>query len=269
MPAPGETLQSATVPRHPLYRWLPILFLLAALGLAWALGLNRFLSLATIAENREVLRAFVLDYLLLSLILYALVYLLITVLLIPGAALLTVLGGFLFGWALAAPVTVMAATLGATILFVAARSSFGGLLIRRGGGFLSRLASGFADDAFSYLLFLRLVPLFPFFVVNIAPALCAVKTRTFVLATLIGIVPATFAYAVLGSGLDQIIREELISYERCVRAAGPRQCAMSFNALSLLTPQLIAAFLFLGAMALVAPLLKYRKASRVRQMKHP
>jgi hypothetical protein len=85
MPPPGETLQSEKPHRRPLYRWLPILFLMAALALAWALGLNRFLSLATIAENREVLRAFVLDYLLLSLILYALVYLLITVLLIAAA----------------------------------------------------------------------------------------------------------------------------------------------------------------------------------------
>jgi uncharacterized membrane protein YdjX (TVP38/TMEM64 family) len=269
MPPPGETLQSETPQRRPLHRWLPILFLVAALALAWALGLNRFLSLATIAENREVLRAFVLDYLLLSLILYALVYILITALLIPGAALLTVLGGFLFGWALAAPVTVVAATLGATILFLSARSSFGGLLIKRGGGLVGRLANGFADDAFSYLLFLRLVPLFPFFVVNIAPALCAVKTRTFVLATLIGIIPATFAYAFLGSGLDQIIRAELISYESCVREGGAGECTMSFNALSLLTPQLIAAFLFLGAMALIPPLLKYRKASKLQQMKHP
>jgi uncharacterized membrane protein YdjX (TVP38/TMEM64 family) len=166
-------------------------------------------------------------------------------------------------------VTVLAATLGATVLFLTARSSFGDLLLRRKSRLVSRLASGFSDDAFSYLLFLRLVPLFPFFVVNIAPALCAVKTRTFVLATLIGIIPATFAYAVLGSGLDQIIRTELVSYERCVREGGGGQCEMSIDALSLLTPELIFAFLFLGAMALLPPLLKYRKASKLRQVKHP
>jgi uncharacterized membrane protein YdjX (TVP38/TMEM64 family) len=244
--------------RPQLLRWLPLLLIAAAVALAWGLGWARYLSLSAIAENREGLRSLVSGHLLLSLAVYAVVYFVATALFLPGAALLTVLGGFLFGWAVAAPVTVVSATLGATLLFLVARTSFGDLLARRGGGIVRRLASGFAENAFSYLLFLRLVPLFPFFIVNIAPAFCNIKTRTFVLATMIGIIPATIAYAALGAGLDSIIETELLAYQKCLKAHGAN-CAFAFHPASLLKPELLAAFLFLGVMALLAPWIKRLK----------
>jgi uncharacterized membrane protein YdjX (TVP38/TMEM64 family) len=237
-------------------RFLPLLVVLAAVLGAWVLGLNRYLSFSAIAENREVLRSFVAAHFLLSLAAYGLVYFVATVVLLPGAALLTILGGFLFGWHLAAALTIVAATLGATLIFLVARSSIGDILVKRAGQRINRLARGFAADAFSYLLFLRLVPLFPFFVVNIAPALFNVRTRTFFLATLIGIAPATVAYSILGAGLDSIIRSKLEDHRRCL-AAGGQECALSLEPSALFTAPLIAAFLLLGVTALLPPLLKY------------
>ena len=239
-----------------LGRWLPMLALLLAGIAVWASGLHGYLSLSAIAENRETLRDLVAGNLLVAITAYALIYIAVTALLVPGAALLTILGGFLFGWAVAGVVTVFAATAGATLLFIAARSSFGDLLRRRGGNLVNTLACRFSADAFSYLLFLRLVPLFPFFVVNIAPALCNIKTRTFVLATFIGIIPGTFAYAALGSGLDGIIRSEHLAYRQCVAQQGSDACSFDISPASLLTPELLIAFAVLSLVALVPPLVR-------------
>ena len=107
----------------------------------------------------------------------------------PAAAILTIFSGFLFGWLPGTVFAMLGATGGATLLFLAARTAFGGFLRERVGGFAARLSDGFARDAFSYLLVLRLAPFIPFFVVNIAPALFNVRLRTFVLATVIGILP--------------------------------------------------------------------------------
>jgi uncharacterized membrane protein YdjX (TVP38/TMEM64 family) len=258
--SPSQPMERSHVRR--LGRWLPMLALLVA-GIAfWVSGLPGYLSLSAIAENRETLRGLVAGNMLLAIAAYAFVYLAVTALLVPGAALLTVLGGFLFGWAVAGVVTIFAATTGATLLFLAARSSFGDLLRRRGGNLVNTLACRFSADAFSYLLFLRLVPLFPFFVVNIAPALCNIRTRTFVLATLIGIIPGTFAYATLGSGLDAIIRAEHRAYRQCVAEKGADACSFDISVASLLKPELLAAFALLALLALVPPLMRrlpYRK----------
>jgi uncharacterized membrane protein YdjX (TVP38/TMEM64 family) len=252
--SPSQQMERSHVRR--LGRWLPMLALLLA-GIAfWASGLHRYLSLSAIAENRETLRGLVSGNMFLALTAYALLYVLLTALLVPGTALLTILGGFLFGWVAAGAVTIFAATAGATLLFAVARSSLGDLLRRRGGNLANNIARRFSADAFSYLLFLRLVPLFPFFAVNIAAALCSIRTQTFVLATLIGIIPGTFAYAALGSGLDGIIRSEHLAYRQCVAEKGAGACSFDISAASLLKPELLAAFVLLSLFALVPPLLR-------------
>jgi uncharacterized membrane protein YdjX (TVP38/TMEM64 family) len=259
MSLPSKALDPSVAPKGRQFRrFLPLLAIGAAVAIAWLLGLDRHISLSAIADNRENLREFVADNRALALASYALIYVAATVLILPGAALLTMLGGFLFGWPLAAPVTVISASLGATILFLSARSSFGDLLLKKGGSIAAKLARNFEKNAFSYLLFLRLVPLFPFFVVNIAPALCNIKTRIFVLATVIGIIPATFAYALLGAGLGS----RLDQYQNCVRSGDADSCALAFNPLSLLTTEVIISLALLGVMALIPPLLNRFKASK-------
>ena len=221
-------------------RWGPLVVRVAVAAVVFATGTYDYLSLATIADHRDALQDFVSQHRLGAVAGYGLVYVATVALSIPGAALLTVLGGFLFGWLVAGALVVAAATVGATLVFLIARTSLGDVLARRAGPRLSALAKGFRDDAFSYLLFLRLVPAFPFWLVNLAPALLGVPLPTFVGATLVGIVPGTFAYAFLGSGFDSIIAEQTAVYEACV-AAGRSDCEMTFEAGALLTPELIVA----------------------------
>jgi uncharacterized membrane protein YdjX (TVP38/TMEM64 family) len=106
------------------------------------------------------------------------------------------------------------------------------------------------------------VPLFPFWLVNIAPALVAVKLKTFVAATFIGIIPGTFAFAILGSGLDSIIAAQTVSYERCVAVEGAANCVLDLDPATELTPQIVAAFAALGIAALIPVALKRIKARK-------
>ncbi len=97
------------------------------------------------------------------------------------------------------------ATIGASLLFLATRSAFGGFLRQRVDGIVKGLADGFRDNAFGYLLVIRLAPIFPFFAVNIAAALLDITLAQFVGATFLGILPGTFAYAYLGQGIDSVL----------------------------------------------------------------
>jgi uncharacterized membrane protein YdjX (TVP38/TMEM64 family) len=126
-----------------------------------------------------------------------------------------------------------------------------------------KLARGFREDAFSYLLFLRLVPLFPFWLVNIVPALCGVGVVPFVAATALGIVPATFAFALFGAGLDSAIAAQESSYQACL-ASRDAPCRLDFDLAATATPQLIAALVVLGVIALVPLAVKRFRAARAR-----
>ncbi len=140
---------------------------------------------------------------------------------LPGAGVLTLAGGFLFGWFLGGVAAIIAATAGAAIIFLIAKTSVGELLAARAGPWLERLRDGFQENAFSYLLFLRLVPIFPFWLVNLAPALLGVSFSTYVLATVIGIIPGSFAYAIAGKGLDSVIAAQQAMHQSCLAKMGP------------------------------------------------
>jgi len=188
-------------------RRLVPLGLLAAAWIAFMLaGGNRYLSFAVLAENRDWLCSLVQQWGLLAAFGYIAIYGALVALSVPGAAVLTITGGFLFGTWTGAVCAVIGATLGATALFVAARAGLGGLA-QRAGRFAAKLEAGFRADAFSYLLVLRLVPIFPFWLVNLVPALVGVRLGTFVLATFLGIIPGSFVYASLGSGLGSVVEE--------------------------------------------------------------
>ena len=152
-------------------------------ALVFLIGGRHYFSLQTLAEHRLALRALVADNYLLAILGYLAVYTTAIALLFPTAAVLTLTGGFLFGWQVGFPLTVIAATSGATIVFLLAKTTLGEPLARRTGPWLCKVRSGFQEDAFIYLLFLRLVPAFPFWFMNLAPALLGVSIRDFVLAT--------------------------------------------------------------------------------------
>lgn len=197
--------QSAARPRW--LRWLPLIVLGSGLALFFTLGGHRFVGFEQIKLHREMLKTWVVHWGLGAAIAYALGYAVMTAFSIPGGALATLVGGFLFGAVAGTAISVVGGTLGAVALFLAARTAIGGLLRERAGPALRRMEEGFRRNAFSYLLGLRLIPVFPFWLVNLVPAFCGVGLRTYVLATLIGIVPGTFIYASVGAGLDNFLEE--------------------------------------------------------------
>lgn len=236
------------------------LVLLALLAAGYAFGLHHYLTLEAIAENRAALAAYTQEHLWMALLLFMIVYTVAVAVSFPGASVLTILAGLLFGWFTGAIAAIVSATLGATIVFQVAKSSFGDVLAKKAGPFLSRISAGFADDAFNYLLFLRLVPAFPFWLVNIAPALANVKRRTFVIATFLGIIPGTFAFASIGSGLDSIITAQQAAHAQCVTLKSLAECPFELSLSSLITKELLIAFAALGVVALIPVALKKWKA---------
>lgn len=245
-----------------LRQWLPVAVLAALIATAYALGLHRHLSLSTLAENRDLLRSFVAGNLFLAVLTYMGIYVALVALSVPGAAAMSIAGGFLFGWAISVPATVTAAAIGAVIVFQVVKTSLGAALAERAGPMVSRLSRGFAEDAFNYLLFLRLAPIFPFFVVNAVSGLCRVPLRTFVLATVIGIIPASFAFALLGSGLDGVIDAQKLAHEACIAEKGPAACTFSISVRSLVSTELLLAFAGLGVVALLPIAIKRLKSRK-------
>lgn len=259
LPAPSTSAEEISA-ASPVKRWAPLAVLAALIVAAYALGLHRYFSLGAVAENRDALKAFVMGNLAIALILYACVYIVAVALSLPGAALLTILGGFLFGWKIGALITIFAATIGAVIVFQIVKTSLGAVVAQRAGPFVNKLSDGFAKDAFNYLLFLRLVPAFPFFAVNAVAGLSRIKLQTFVIATLIGIIPGTLAFSYLGTGLDSVIDAQQESYRACMAAKVQESCMLEFSPSALLTREIAIAFIVLGLVALIPVFLKRWKA---------
>ncbi|MCQ0987903.1 TVP38/TMEM64 family protein [Jiella marina] len=222
-------------------RYFPFAVLLLGLAVAYAAGLHEYLSLQAFLDSREALREAAMDNLVLAGLGYVALYILLVAFSFPAASLVTVASGFVFGWLVGGLLTVVGATLGATILFLAARSAFGDVLKKKSGGAISRFAEGFQDDAFSYLLVLRLTPVLPFFVVNIAPAFFNVSLATYMATTFLGIIPGSMVYAFLGSGLEQALVN-----------VGEGQPTIG----DLVTPQMTIALVGLGALAILGVILK-------------
>ena len=186
-------------------RLLPVAILLLGLALFLLLDCKRFVSFEMLSRHHVALAAWVAQNPLLASLLYFVAYALVVAFSLPVAALLTPIGGFLFGVWLGAGLSVIGATLGSIVLFLAARSALHDVFHRKAGATLARLEAGFRRDSFSYLLFLRLVPVFPFWLVNIVPALLGMRLGPYILATVIGIIPAAIVYASLGAGLGMVI----------------------------------------------------------------
>ena len=243
-----------------LRRLWPLLLLLAAGGLIVAMGWHRYLSLEQLAERREVLRAFIGENLLLSVIAFMALYVGVVALSLPGGAVLTIAGGFLFGWFWGGLAAIVAATTGAVIIFLIARSALSDVLAERAGPRLARFREGFQKDAFSYLLFLRLVPIFPFWLVNLAPGLLGVSFGTYIATTVLGIIPGTFAFSLAGKGLDSAIEAQQAAHQSCLAkmgSEGQKSCPYALDPGALLTPELIAGLVALGVVALIPVAVKW------------
>ena len=253
MPESVPALDSRGIAR----RILPLEAIIVVVGAAWLASGG--VSLEALVHHRAAIDDFVATHRLLAVLSYMGLYIVIVALSVPGAVFLTVTGGFLFGLALGAAAAVISATIGATLIFLAARTALGDPLLRRAGPRANQLARGFRDDAFSYLLFLRLVPAFPFFLVNLVPAFAGVRLGPFIAATAIGIIPGAIVSALAGVGLDSMIAAQKNSYDQCIAASGT-DCRLAFDPADVLTPQLIAALVALGLLALMPVVVKYWRA---------
>jgi len=211
----GEKAPSAAPAgsRFSLAKLIPLGILLAGLIAFFATGLNKYVSFGELAKHHTAMVAWVQNNFLLAVLCYMAGYAVMIAFSLPGGAVATIFGGFLFasvvdgiaGTILAAAIVVVGATLGATALFLAARSGLGEPLRARAGPGLKRMEAGFRENAMNYLLVLRLVPLFPFWLVNLVPAFLGVPLRTYVIGTFFGIMPGTFVYASVGGGLGAIL----------------------------------------------------------------
>jgi uncharacterized membrane protein YdjX (TVP38/TMEM64 family) len=188
----------------PLKRFLPLAILVLAIVVVLTSGLDDYLSFEQLSQNRAQLLAFVDRHAFLAPLLFMVVYAAVIALSIPGGAVLTMAGGFLFGVALGTLYVVIAATVGASLVFFAAKTALGDSLRRKAGPWMRRMEDGFRENALYYLLFLRLIPVFPFWLVNLVPAFLGVRFPTYVGATLVGIIPGTLVYASVGNGLGAV-----------------------------------------------------------------
>jgi uncharacterized membrane protein YdjX (TVP38/TMEM64 family) len=189
-----------------LRRWLPLAILLLGLVAFFALGLNRQLSFETLSRNESAITEWVAANQSLAEVAFVLTLASIVVLSLPASALMTAVGGFLFGVWLGAALAVVGSTIGAIGLFTAARSAFYDLFRARAGAALPRLEEGFRRDSFSYVLFLRFVPAFPAWLVTIVAALLGMNRRRFILATLRGSLPGSVVFASIGADFGLLLK---------------------------------------------------------------
>ncbi len=185
-------------------RFLPLVVLVLAIGAVFASGLHNYLTFDALKEHRETLLGFVAANPLVAPLAFILVYALATSLSVPGGIILTIAGGFMFGTWLGGLYVVIGATIGATAIFLIAKTALGNTLREKAGPWLGKMEAGFKENALSYLLVLRLIPLFPFWLVNLVPAFLGVSLGTYVLGTFVGIIPGSVVFASVGNGLGSV-----------------------------------------------------------------
>lgn len=248
---------SAAPPKARWWRFVPLIAIAAGLGFVLANGWHRHITLENLFLVRDQFQALLQANLPLALAAYIGSYAAAVALSVPGALIFTLAGGLMFGWLLGGAAALTGALIGATVLFLIARSAFGDGLRRKAGPAISRLVDGFNRDAMSYLLFLRLVPAFPFFLVNIASAIVGVPLGTFVMASAIGMIPGTFAFASVGAGLDSVLAQAKTAQAACMAAnPTPGACPLELTTKSLVTTEILIALTLLAVVALIPVLYK-------------
>ncbi|MDH5526656.1 MAG: TVP38/TMEM64 family protein [Nitrospirota bacterium] len=216
---------------------LAIVALLVALF--FLLDLDRHLSLEALKANRDALFAAYEANRAVFLLTYVLIYIAVVALSLPGGAVMTLAGGAIFGALAGTGAVLVGATIGAVLAFLLARYLFRDTVEKRLGPRLEKLSEGFANDGLGYLLFLRLVPLFPFFLINLGAGLTKLPLRTYFLGTALGIAPGTFVFANAGANLARI---------NTVR--------------DIVSPGVLGAFALLGLFALVPTVVQKMRAKK-------
>ena len=254
LPAPARSAAGQAVSWR---RWLALGPMAAVLLVAAWAAWNQIVTVETIATLHERFHDAINSHLAAAVLIYVVAYAAIVSLSLPSGGLMTLTGGLVFGWLIGGIAAIVAATLGASILFSLTRFAAGGRVAAQLGPKVAKFQEGFQRDAFNYMLFLRFVPLFPFCVVNVVPALLGVPLRTFFFGTFFGIMPATLAISTAGAGLDDVIMTARAQQAACHTADALAYCPLSIHIEALITPQLKIAFVLLSLLALVPVAVKY------------
>lgn len=234
--------EAAPKPKSLLSRLAPLAVLVAGLIAFFALGGPQYLDLETAQALLRDMNDWVQANLWLAVLAYMVFYALAVSISVPGALWFTIGSGFLFGPFLGTGVAVFGATVGATIIFLAARYAFADWARTKFPGYIKKLQDGFKQDAFSYVMILRLIPALPFFGINIATALLNVPVRAYFFGTLLGVIPGAYVYATVGDTAAQAALEGIPSFT------------------SLLTPQLIGAIVAFMVLAILP--IAYRRFAK-------
>ncbi len=230
-----------------VWRFLPVIILLV--GLAVVLIILRQYGITSgqafwdlITGHHASISAWAVQNTFLALAVYMAIYIAAVALSLPGAIWLTLFGGAVLGWP-AAGAVIFSGTIGAWLVFLAARGAFSDILARSSKSFMGRIKSGFEESPFFWLLALRLIPVAPFWVVNIIPGLLGMRSAPYLLATLIGIAPGSIVYVWVGRGLDKVLSQgRTPDFE------------------TVLDPSVTAPLIALGVLALVPALVKAVRA---------
>ena len=247
MAGPHESPDHSTAaPRRAAWRrWLPLGIILIGLVLVFVFDIDELASFQHLRAHHQRLSDYVAAHYLQAALGYLMLYVLFVALSLPGAIWLTVAAGFLFGAITGTILAVVAATIGATLLFLATRTSLSDYLHAHAGPWLARVERGFADNQWSYLLMMRLFPAVPFFIANLVPAFLGVPLSVFVITTFIGIIPATAIFATVGAGLGSVL-----------------DTSADLSLHSLMTPQVEGALVGLAVLAAAPVAVKFLRRRR-------
>lgn len=232
----------------PAKRWLALAVLLAGVGAA-AAGFGDDIRLETLRRHHYLLQAFVDANPVLASLTYVGCYAALVAVSVPGAGLLTLVGGYLFGWLEGSLYVLVAQGLGATAVFLIARAALRDVVLARAGPRLRALRDGFRENALSYMIAIRVSGLFPALLVNGLPGALDVPLRTYVVATFVGLIPGTLVYTTAGDGLGNVLMSH-------------RHIGID----DLLTPQIVLSLASLAALALLPVIYhRYRVRKRYRE----
>ncbi len=234
--------------RKVIIKLLPLVILLLALGAFFYFGLHRYLTLTALKSHREFLVGWTDQHYLMSVVIFMALYALMVAISAPNATLLTIIGGFLFGPIFGTIYVVVSATIGAVVIFIAAKTALYDFFAGKAKPWLKKFTVGFQKNALSYLLFLRLVPLFPFWVINIVPGILGVRLRTYIIATFFGIIPGTFTFVLLGNGLGVILDQ-----------------GKALDMTIIYRPSVFIPLIFLGVLSLIPIVYKHIQSKRSEQ----
>ncbi|MDT8272231.1 MAG: TVP38/TMEM64 family protein [Desulfomonilia bacterium] len=216
-----------------------LIIIALTIGLFYYLDLGKYLTLENLKENRDLLQNYYSSHTLIFIVSYIVIYTVQTALSLPGAAILTLAGGAIFGAIMGTVWVNIGATTGAVLAFLLARTLLRDWVVKKFGRQMETLDKGLSESGMSYLLFLRLVPIFPFFLVNLACGITGLPLKTYILGTMVGILPGSFVYANAGASIASIDTMGDVA-----------------------SPRVLVSFALLGLFALIPTAYKKIKASR-------